>query len=79
MNQKIINFHNSRRFSIRNEVQVTVAFTENRTVLLISYQPSNIKQLCSRAVWLEKGTILAQGKPDEVVKFYETNVHKYTT
>jgi lipopolysaccharide transport system ATP-binding protein len=54
-------------------------FTGNRTVVLISHQPSNIKQLCSRAVWLERGTILAHGNPDEVVKFYELNVHKYTT
>jgi lipopolysaccharide transport system ATP-binding protein len=53
-------------------------FTGNRTVVLISHQPGNLKTLCSRAVWLEQGTILAQGKPDEVIKFYEANVHNYT-
>ncbi|MDR1497531.1 MAG: ABC transporter ATP-binding protein [Puniceicoccales bacterium] len=53
-------------------------FTGNRTVVLISHQPANLKSLCTRAVWLERGAILAQGDPGEVSKFYEENIHAYT-
>ena len=53
-------------------------FQGNRTVVLISHSPSNIKQLCTRAVWLERGAILAEGNPDEVIKYYTENVHLYT-
>jgi lipopolysaccharide transport system ATP-binding protein len=53
-------------------------FNGNRTVVLISHQPSNLKSLCSRAIWLEKGAILAEGSPVEVSAFYEKNIHSYT-
>ena len=53
-------------------------FQGDRTVVLISHLPANIKKLCTRALWLERGAILAQGEPNEVIRFYEANVHKYT-
>ncbi|AHF93276.1 ABC transporter [Opitutaceae bacterium TAV5] len=53
-------------------------FTGNRTVILISHQPANIKTLSTRAIWLEKGMILSEGSPAEVIKFYEANIHQYT-
>ncbi|MDR2429545.1 MAG: ABC transporter ATP-binding protein [Puniceicoccales bacterium] len=53
-------------------------FQGNRTVVLISHSPENIKKLCTRALWLERGAILAQGTPAEVAEFYKNNVHNYT-
>ncbi|MDR0535965.1 MAG: ABC transporter ATP-binding protein [Puniceicoccales bacterium] len=53
-------------------------FQGNHTVVLISHFPDQIRQLCTRAVWLERGKILAEGEPGEVSKYYRENVHKYT-
>jgi ABC-type polysaccharide/polyol phosphate transport system ATPase subunit len=40
------------------------------TVLLVSHQMATIKALCTRAILLEKGELIAQGKPEEVVTKY---------
>lgn len=53
-------------------------FKGDRTVVLITHSAPTTRELCSRAVWLEQGTILAEGKPDDVMNFYQENVHKYT-
>jgi lipopolysaccharide transport system ATP-binding protein len=41
-----------------------------RTVLYVSHQLDSIVGLCNRAVWLDKGMVRLDGKPDYVVKEY---------
>jgi lipopolysaccharide transport system ATP-binding protein len=52
-------------------------FKGNRTVVLISHNPESIKKMCTRAIWLEKGNILANDISPEVIKNYEANISKY--
>ncbi|MDR2513297.1 MAG: ABC transporter ATP-binding protein [Puniceicoccales bacterium] len=52
-------------------------FQGNRTVILISHSPHKIKELCTRAIWLERGAILAEGDPGKVSDHYLQNVHLY--
>ena len=42
-----------------------------KTAVLISHDPRTIARLCSRAVWIEEGTVAAAGTPDEVSAKYE--------
>ncbi len=42
-----------------------------RTIVLVSHQPSDIAELCTRAVLLEQGRILADGTGPEVAAAYE--------
>jgi lipopolysaccharide transport system ATP-binding protein len=42
-----------------------------KTGVLISHDASTIARLCSRALWIEDGTVVAAGAPDEVGKQYE--------
>ncbi|MDR3228325.1 MAG: ABC transporter ATP-binding protein [Puniceicoccales bacterium] len=65
-------------FAQKSSAALKEKFKGNRTVVLISHNASSIKDLCERAIWLERGQILAQGNPADVAKFYETNIHKYT-
>jgi lipopolysaccharide transport system ATP-binding protein len=41
-----------------------------RTVLFVSHNMSAIKRLCSQAVLLQKGRLVKQGPPDEVINDY---------
>lgn len=53
-------------------------FAGDRTVVLISHNADVIRRLCSRAVWLERGQILAEGAPEEVCRVYHEGVGAYT-
>ncbi len=41
-----------------------------RTVLFVSHNMPAVQSLCSRAIWLERGTIRAVGAPEEIVPRY---------
>lgn len=40
------------------------------TVLMVSHSISQIKELCDRVIWLEKGRVVMDGKPEEVCGAY---------
>jgi ABC-2 type transport system ATP-binding protein len=40
------------------------------TLLLVSHDPEAIRSNCRRCVWLDGGTIRADGRPDEVLALY---------
>jgi len=44
-----------------------------RTVLFISHNMEAIRNLCKRAIWLDKGRIVKRGAVDEVVRDYRDN------
>src|SRR5438067_1687987 len=44
---------------------------ELATVVLVSHQLTQIREICTRAVWLDAGRIRAMGDPDDVVAAYE--------
>lgn len=46
----------------------------NRTVVLVSHQANTLRELCNRAIWIEHGKTLAEGSPDEVLEYYESNM-----
>lgn len=59
-------------------------FMKNGTVLFVSHDTSAVRGLCTRAVWLEAGKVLAAGDSksvcDEYLKaFFETQQGKSTT
>ena len=43
---------------------------QGRTVLFVSHNLAAIKQLCSRALYLQEGKLVAQGSTDEVMQRY---------
>lgn len=45
-------------------------FMKTGTVLFVSHDTSSIKNLCSYAVWLERGQVLQEGTPKEVCELY---------
>jgi lipopolysaccharide transport system ATP-binding protein len=45
---------------------------DGRTILFVSHQLQAVRQLCHRAVWLDKGRVVAIGPSDEIVNQYVT-------
>lgn len=44
------------------------------SIMLVSHSMADVKTLCDRVLLLDKGTVLKDGKPDEVVDFYNALV-----
>jgi teichoic acid transport system ATP-binding protein len=44
------------------------------TVVFVSHSMAQMKRVCTRLVWLNKGVVLADGDPAEVVESYESDV-----
>lgn len=45
-------------------------FMKNGTVLFVSHDTASIKNLCSYAVWIEKGVVIKEGQPKDVCELY---------
>lgn len=65
-------------FVKKSEAALKEKFAGDRTVVLISHEAKTIERMCTRAVWLENGRILAEGDPAEVAERYHAGVHAYT-
>jgi lipopolysaccharide transport system ATP-binding protein len=42
-----------------------------KTAILVSHDSATIREICSRAVWIEHGEVVAEGPPEEVLAKYE--------
>jgi lipopolysaccharide transport system ATP-binding protein len=51
---------------------------ENRTVIFVSHNLAAIEGLCDRAIYLEEGRLMFNGRPPEAVRHYLEHVRKET-
>ena len=49
---------------------------EGTSIMLVSHSMSDVKALCDRAILLEKGRVIRDGTPDEVVDYYNALIAK---
>ena len=59
-----------RRFRQRSEARIREIRDNAGTVFLVSHSMQSIKDTCSRVIWLDQGTLLMDGDPDEVIAEY---------
>lgn len=51
--------------------------SQNKTLLIVSHASNLLKEICTRAIWLDKGKIVMDGDAAEVIEAYENFVqHK---
>ena len=48
-----------------------------KTIFFVSHSISQVKDFCTKAMWLEFGRIKAFGQTDEVIPMYERFIHAY--
>jgi teichoic acid transport system ATP-binding protein len=58
-------------FSSKAGEKLQATIRQSKMVLMVSHQLEFVKKNCNRAIWIDKGTIIAAGNPENVI-------HKYT-
>lgn len=59
------------RFKAKSEAKMLDLIGSDATVLFVSHSIAQIKRLCTRVVWLDKGNIKMSGNTDEICKIYD--------
>ena len=58
------------KFRAKSEHSIVKRITSNQTVVLVSHSAAQIKRLCDRALWIDKGKIMLSGDPVLVTQEY---------
>ena len=66
------------RFRAKANEKMAELRTSARAMFLVSHGLNSIKEMCTDAIWLDKGRLMMKGTPEEVVEEYKnfTNVKK---
>ena len=59
------------KFQKKSENKIISLFNEGITVLFVSHSIQQVKKLCNKAIWLEKGETVMMGDAKEVCEAYE--------
>ncbi|MEX2505189.1 MAG: ATP-binding cassette domain-containing protein [Egicoccus sp.] len=60
-------------FRLKSKERLEVLRGQAGTVFLVSHALGTIAESCSRVIWLERGRIIADGDPDEIVDRYQAS------
>lgn len=60
-----------RDFRARSEGRIREIRDDAGTVFLVSHSMKSIRETCTRVIWLNKGVLMMDGEPDEVIAAYE--------
>ena len=58
-------------FQTKCRVRINEFKRENVTIVLVSHSTEEIRHLCKRVIWLERGKLVDQGDPDRILRRYE--------
>ena len=61
-------------FKEKSYKKIKEFFRRGKTIVLVSHNMELIKKVCSRVIWLNKGKIKLQGKPEQVVLSYDRSL-----
>ncbi len=64
------------KFKNKSEARVRSMFDKGVTVLFVSHSTAQVRRLCTKAIILEKGKIIANGDVNEVCDKYDALVNK---
>lgn len=59
-------------FKTKSYDKIKEFFNQKKTILFVSHSPESIKALCTRAILIDKGKLVIDGDPAEVVKKYSS-------
>lgn len=64
------------KFRKKSEKRIKEMFDKGITVLFVSHNLSQVKSLCTRAIWLEGGHVVEDGPIEEVANHFEQTINK---
>jgi lipopolysaccharide transport system ATP-binding protein len=57
-------------FFKKAKARITDLIQSAKILVLVSHDLGSIKEFCNRVIWMDKGSIIADGKPEEVINSY---------
>jgi teichoic acid transport system ATP-binding protein len=60
-----------KEFRAKAQERIDSIVTDAGTLILVSHSLAEIRRLCARELWIEKGELRADGPVDEVLAVYE--------
>ena len=57
-------------FKNKAAAKMSELMSSARAMFLVSHSMASIQQLCNRAIWLNKGKLMLEGEPDQVIAAY---------
>ncbi|OGB31114.1 MAG: hypothetical protein A3F78_00835 [Burkholderiales bacterium RIFCSPLOWO2_12_FULL_61_40] len=63
-------------FAGKSAKRMRALTAEGTTVLFVSHDMSAVQMICDRAVWIERGRIVADGDPIEIGRSYAASIRK---
>lgn len=64
------------KFRKKSENRIKEMFAKGTTVLFVSHNLPQVRSLCTRAIWLEKGCLVEDGPVEEVADRFEKKIAK---
>ncbi|MFI8598236.1 ABC transporter ATP-binding protein [Rothia koreensis] len=62
-------------FEERSKQSMDAMLTRAGTIFLVSHAAQTVEEMCSRAIWLEEGTLVMDGPAEEVARRYRWFAH----
>jgi ABC-type polysaccharide/polyol phosphate transport system ATPase subunit len=59
------------KFQEKSRQKMNSLLDEDATVLFVSHSTQQVRNICNRAIWLDKGKLITQGDVNEVCDVYE--------
>ena len=63
------------KFQEKSREKMNSLLDEDATVLFVSHSTQQVRNICNRAIWLDKGELITQGSVNEVCDAYEKFIH----
>lgn len=61
------------KFRQKSTERMKEMITRSKALVVVSHSMETIRSLCTRAIWLDKGSLKAQGTVEEVIRQYEAS------
>jgi ABC-2 type transport system ATP-binding protein len=61
-------------FRARSQARVRELIGKARAIVLVTHDLTTVAEFCNRAILLEKGRLISEGEPDEIVALYRDRV-----
>ena len=65
-----------RQFRRRSEARIREIRDNAGTVFLVSHSMQSIRDTCNRVIWINRGELMMDGDPDEVIAAYQESASK---
>jgi len=62
-----------RKFQAKSTARMKEMVASSKALVVVSHSMGTIRDLCTRAIWLDRGRLMAEGPTEEVIAAYEAS------